>query len=175
MFGLFKKRKKPVGSVSLVFLQQRLERFADERLNRAMQNAWRRPYDSRTFFAISVFDGEGALLKFDKVSFGILHFDRRLHSRELGGRELPAWARHTAHSRLEYGCPGGVPAREMRNRMYAIMGKLCAELLTPQTSAIFFGEEGVFRPNTSQVVSLLRSAKSLDPNCVPAAAEPGAD
>src|SRR5580658_9226212 len=103
-----------------------------------MQSGWRRTYDDQKFFACSIFDGDGAVLKVGTFYVTMQHFDRRLESKELGDLELPKWAVHSAYSSVEYKCPEGVPEGEMRDKMYGFLVLLCAELLTENISCIFF-------------------------------------
>jgi hypothetical protein len=114
---LFRKKKPPVSGISILLLQKRLERYSTERVNEAMQRAWRKEYDPETFFALSIFDGEGATVKALGAFFGILHFDRWLTSKELGDLQLPAWAVHAGYSSLEYACHGGTILRFLPSRL----------------------------------------------------------
>jgi hypothetical protein len=161
--SFFKKKKPAVSGVSILLLQRPLERFSTERLNIAMQRGWRRQYDPQKFYALSIFDGEGATVKFESAFFTILHVDRWLDPQELGDRELPEWAIHSGHSRFEYKCPGGVPEGELRQKMYGFMGLLCAELITSQTVAIYFVEEHVLVQNNEALSKQLRSGEPLSP------------
>ena len=159
----FFKKKPTVSKVSILLLQKKLERYGSERLNTAMQRAWWKPYDEKTFFALSIFDGNGAMIKAFGRFFSMVHSERWLSSKELGDHELPSWAVHTGYSSLEYGCPGGVPPGEERGMLYGLLGLLRAELITPQTVGLFFTEERVFLKNTAELQKQLRSGKSLDP------------
>jgi hypothetical protein len=103
------KRKPEVSGVSVAILQKRLERYSDDRLNVAMSRALGRKHDERTFFALSIFDGDGAVIKIDRLIIGIQHFDRRIYGAYLGNNELPAWAEHSAHSVIEFRVPGRPP------------------------------------------------------------------
>ena len=164
MWDRFITKKKPaVSGICILLLQRPLERFTTERLNTAMQRGWRRQHDPQKFYALSIFDGEGATVKFEDLFFGILHVDRRLDPQELGDRELPEWAIHSAYSRFEYKCPGGVPEGEVRQKIYGFMGLLCAELITSQTVAIYFVEEHVLIQNNEVLSKKLRSGKPLNP------------
>jgi hypothetical protein len=159
-------RKKPtVPGISILFLQREIDRFSTDRLNAAMQRAWRKPYDPQNFYAVSL-DDEGAIIKAVGAYFPVLHFDHRITSKELDDLELPQWAIHNAHSSLEYGCPGGVPEGEVRNRMYAFLGLLCAELVSEKTRGILFTEERVLLQNTPALLRLLRSGQDLNPKSV---------
>jgi hypothetical protein len=158
---LFKKKNPPASGVSIVLLQKQLERFSTDRLNTAMQLGWRREHDKQRFFAVSIFDGEAALLKLGSAYFTLRHFDRQLNSNELGKVQLPGWAVHGAHSSVGYRCPGGVPRGELRDGMYRLLGLLCAELITPQTAGLFFPEERCLFENTSDLCERLRSGNSL--------------
>ena len=166
MDWLFWKKKPPVSGISIFLLQKRLERYSTERLNEAMQRVWRKEYDPEKFFALSIFDGEGATVKALGAFFGIRHFDRWLNSKELGDLELPAWAVHAGYSSLEYACPGGIPQGELRHKVYALMGLLCAELLSSETVGILFPEERVLVPNTSEFQKRVRSGLPLDPTLI---------
>jgi hypothetical protein len=162
MFDWFLKKKKlPVSGVSIVLLQQRLDRFSTERLNEAMQRSWRREYEPQKFFAVSIFDGEAAVLKVGSAFYFIRHFDRWLGPNELGDVELPPWAMHKAYSAIGYECPGGVPKGELRTKMYGFLGLLCAELLTTQTVGIFFSDEHLLFQNDPELCKRLRSGCPL--------------
>jgi hypothetical protein len=160
---LFSKKKLPVAGISILLLQQRLERFSTERLNAAMQRAWRQEYNPQTFFALSIFDGDGATIKVGKAYFTMMHFDHRLTSRELGELTLPDWAAHNAYSSLEYGCPGGVPIGDIRQHLYGFLALLCADLISDRTMGLFFTEEHVLLPTSPEICTMLRSGQNLDP------------
>jgi hypothetical protein len=118
--GLFHlKRKPPVAGISIALLQKCLERYSDERLNAAMAVAFGRPYDDKTFFAMNIFDGDGAVFKVDGFFIGLEHFDRRADGACFGDIELPEWAKHKAHSIIHYRCPGGLPEVELREKFTA--------------------------------------------------------
>jgi len=164
MWGtLFKKKTPKVSGIGIVFLQRPMDHFSTERLNEAMQKGWRKKYDEQKFYAVSIFDDEGAVIKFKNLYFTILHVDRWLDSKELGDHALPVWAIHGGHSRLEYKCPGGIPPGEVRWKMYGFMGLLCAKLLTPQTVGLFFTEERVLVQITPDLCNQLRSGRPLNP------------
>jgi hypothetical protein len=118
-----------VSGVSIIFLQRRLERFTTEQLSLAMKNGWRRDHDPVTFFATTLGDGEGAVIKFNGMLITMQYFDHRLPASLLGDQELPRWAIHQAYSSITYGCPGGIPVGEIRDQFYGFLGLLCAELL----------------------------------------------
>src|ERR1700688_4533783 len=130
-----------VSGVSIIFLQKRLERFTTERLSLAMKNGWRRDHDPVTFFATTVGDGEGAIVKFNGMFITVQHFDHRLGVALLGDQEFPRWAVHQAYSSVTYACPGGIPVEEVRDQFYGFLGLLCAELIDENTSGLFFTEE----------------------------------
>lgn len=160
---LFRKATPEVSGIAIAFLQKRLERFSNERLNAAMQRAWHRPYDEKTFFAVSIFGRDAATIKVGNVFLGILHYDHRITSKELGDVELPDWAIHNAYSQLECKCPGGIPKGATREEVYGFLTQFCAELASPETVAFFFTEERVLLPNNAAVASVFRSGKRLDP------------
>ncbi len=160
---LFKGKKPPVSGISIILLHRPLERYSTERLNSAMERAWRQKYDEQEFFALSIFEGGGAVLKVAGTFISILHYDQWVGSKELGDMEIPEWALHTGHSIVEYKCPGGVPEGEVRQTMYGFMGLLCAELLTPQTVAILFADEHVLVQNAPEISKRLRSGQPLNP------------
>jgi hypothetical protein len=159
------KKKPIVSGISILLLQREIDRFSTDTLNAAMQRAWRKPYDPHTFYATSL-DGEGAVIKAVGAYFSLLHFDHRLTSSDLGGTELPQWALHNAHTRVEYGCPGGVPESELRHRMYGFLGLLCAELVSDKTRGLFFSEERILLRNTPALLKLLRSGQDVNPNVI---------
>jgi hypothetical protein len=155
--------KKPVASgLTIMLLQHRLERFSTERLQVAMERGWRRQHDPVSFFATSL-DGEGAILKLGKMFITMLYSDRRVGKRELGFRELPLWADHSAHVAVMYKCPGGIPEGEMREQIYGLLGLLAAELLDKNVSAILFLDEQIVLPNTRGLGQSLRSGGPKNP------------
>lgn len=164
----FKKREPEPRRISVLLLQKRLERFSTERLNAAMQRGWHRDHDPQTFFARSIFDGDGGLLKVGTTYFTVRHFDRRLERNELGDFELPNWAEHSGYSSVEYKCRGGVPEGTEREKMYAFLGLLCTELLSENCSGLFFLEERVAVQNTATLSDRLRSAQPLNPHSLAA-------
>jgi hypothetical protein len=155
-------RPEPTG-ISILLLQKRLNRFSTEELNLAMQRGWRRDHDPQKFFASSIFDGDGAVLKVGTFFVTMRHFDRRLETN---------WALHSGYSSVEYNCPTGVPEGEQRDFMYGFLALLCAELLTDNSSSIFFLEERVAVPNDSQVRDRLRSGQPLNPHTLAAQLKP---
>jgi hypothetical protein len=118
---LFRKNKPEPTGVSILLLQKRLKRFSTEELNSAMQRGWRRAYDPQKFFASSIFDEDGAVLKVGTFYVTMQHFDRRLEAKQLGDLELPNWAVHSGYSSVEYKCPTGVPEGEQRDFMYGFL------------------------------------------------------
>jgi hypothetical protein len=165
LFKRAKPEREPTG-VSILLLQKRLERFSTEQLNVAMQRGWRRNYDSQAFFASSIFDGDGAVLKVGTFFVTMRHFDRRLEAKELGDLELPNWAVHSAYSSIEYKCPDGVPEGKLREQMYGFLALLCAELLTDNNSGIFFLEERVAISSDSSLRDKLRCGEPLNPHAL---------
>ena len=161
---LFRRDNPEPTGVSILLLQKRLKRFSTEELNVAMQRGWRRAYDSQAFFASSIFDGDGAVLKVGTFYVTMRHFERRLEAEELGDLELPNWAVHSGYSSIEYKWPGGVPEGEQRDFMYGFLALLCAELLTENSSGIFFLEDRVAIPHGSQFRERLRSGQPLNPH-----------
>ena len=164
----FRANKPEPTGISILLLQKRLNRFSTEELNLAMQRGWRRAYAPQKFFACSIFDGDGAVLKVGAFFVTMQHFDRRLETKQLGDLELPKWAAHSGYSSVEYKCPTGVPEGEQRDFMYGFLALLCAELLTDNSSSIFFLEERVAIPNDSQVRDRLRSGQPLNPHTLAA-------
>jgi hypothetical protein len=160
---LFRTNKPEPTGVSILLLQKRLKRFSTEELNSAIQRGWRRAYDPQEFFARSIFDGDGAVLKVGTFYVTMQHFDRRLEAKQLGDLELPNWAVHSGYSSVEYKCPTGVPEGEQRDFMYGFLALLCAELLTHNSSGVFFLEERVAVPNDSRSRDRLRSGQPLNP------------
>jgi hypothetical protein len=160
--SLFRKTK-PVSGLTIMLLQRRIERYSDERLNLAMQRAWQRSYNEKSFFAISMFDGDGAVIRAGRVFMMMQHHQRRIGDTELGEQELPDWAEHSAHSVLSCKCPGGFPERQQREFVYGVLGRLCAELMDANISGLLFLDEGVLVPNTALVLQRLRLTKDIDP------------
>jgi hypothetical protein len=160
---LRKPPKTEVSGVTIIFLQKRLERFTTEQLSLAMQRGWRREHNPGTFFAISLGDGEGAVIKFNAMFITMQHFDHRLDSSVLGDQHLPVWATHSAYSTLTYACPGGIPVAETRNEFYAFLGLLCSELLSDNVLGLLFKDESVLVRNSIALEQELRSGNSLNP------------
>jgi hypothetical protein len=96
------------------------------------------------------------------------HFDRRLERKELGDMELPNWAVHSAYSSVEYKCHGGVPEGDERDKMYGFLSLVCAELLSENSSGVFFPEERVAIPNCAGLRDRLRSGQTLNPRALAA-------
>jgi hypothetical protein len=157
------KRKPEVSGVSVAILQKRLERYSDDRLNVAMSRALGRKHDERTFFALSIFDGDGAVIKIDRLIIGIQHFDRRIDGAYLGNNELPAWAEHSAHSVIEFKCPGGLPEADGREAVYGLLGLICVELVDANVTGLVFVNENVIAPNSPATLQGLRSYRPLNP------------
>ncbi|MEO6964515.1 MAG: hypothetical protein ABI076_01290 [Acidobacteriaceae bacterium] len=158
----FLEKQLDTSGVSVLLLQRKLERFSTERLQRAMELGWRREHNAQTFFAKNLSD-EGAVIKLGQMFITMLYCDRRLGSKELGDTELPTWAYHTAHSSLEYKCPGGIPEGELRDQFHGFLGLLVAELLDENVTSLFFVEECVLVPNCVELVQELRSGESQNP------------
>jgi hypothetical protein len=55
----------------------------------------------RTFFATSVGDGEGAIIKFNNMFITVEHVDRRIDGQQLGNQARPRWA---THKRIFFDC-----------------------------------------------------------------------
>jgi hypothetical protein len=152
-----------VAGVSIVLLQKRLERFTTGRLSVAMKQGWRREHDPVTFFATTLSDGEGAVIKLNGMFLTMQHFDRRLDSSLLGHQHLPTWATHAAYSSISYACAGGIPVGDTRDQFYGFLGLFCAELLTDNVTGLFFTEEHVLVPNTGALLRELRSGNNINP------------
>jgi hypothetical protein len=161
--SIFRKRSPEVSGISILFLQKKLERFTDDQLSQAMQRAWRKPYDSTKFFGISMFDGEGGLLKYNAMFFTMQHFDRRVDAAVLSDAEMPSWASHNAYTLFGYSCPGGIPEGETRDKLNYLLGLFCIELLGENTQALLFREEGVVLRYDLWLQQELRSRKGWDP------------
>jgi hypothetical protein len=164
--GIFKhffgKRPPPATGISIILLQRRVEAFSTERLQAAMERGWRRKHDPVTFFATNL-DNEGAVLKLGKMFVTMLFEDRRVGMDDLGTTELPSWAAHAAHASLSYKCPGGVPAGEVREKLYAWLALIAAELLDANISGLLFVEERILVPNRPGLAAALRSGQPLNP------------
>ncbi len=133
-----------------------------------MQQAWNRPFDEQAFYAVDM-DGEGFLFKFDGAFFTGLHHDRHLDSKEVGKRQIPEWAKHSAFSKLSVKFPGGIPD-DMSESIYRFIGRLVARLISPNTVGVFFEEAQIFVPNTEALVMTLKTGKNLTPSTLPGAA-----
>lgn len=163
-----KSAERAVSGVSIIFLQERFESFTTERLSQAMKKGWRRDLDPVKFFATSVSDGEGAVIKLNEMFITMQFFDRRLDTSALGGQELPQWASHRAHSSITYACPGGIPVGEIRDQFYSLLGLLCAELIDENIVGLLFTEEQVLIRSQSALVQELRSGSSINPTLLAA-------
>ena len=83
-----------------------------------------------SFFATNL-DDEGAVLKLGKMFITMLFSDRRVGRDELGAKELPHWAEHSAHASLSYKCPVGYPPE--RNGTSFMLFWVC---LLPNSSTV---------------------------------------
>jgi hypothetical protein len=128
-----------------------------------MERGWRREHDPVEFFATTLGDGEGAVIKFNGMFITMQHFDHRLDTSALGDQELPKWAIYGAHSSLTYACPGGIPVGETRDQFYCFLGLLCAELLSENVLGLLFTEERALIRNHPLLVQELRSGNSVNP------------
>ena len=153
-----------VSGFSVVLLQRRYEGFTTARLTQAMKNGWRRDLDPVTFFATSLDNNEGAVLKLGAMFITMQFFDHWLAASALGEQELPHWALHQAHSSITYACPGGIPAGEVRDQIYGLLGLLCAELIDGNVAGLLFTEEQVLLRNQPAFVQELRSGNNINPN-----------
>lgn len=160
------RRQPQVAGVEVAILQKRLERYSTERLNAALSRALRREYDPKTFFALSIFDGDGAVIKIDRLIIGVLHYDRRIDGKSLGDRELPTWAYHSAHSVIEFKCPGGLPNGSERETVYGLLGLLCTELMDANVTGLVFINEQIIVPNNLSTLQGLRSYRPLNPRAL---------
>jgi hypothetical protein len=158
-----KSAEGEVSGVSIIFLQKRFESFTTGQLTQAMKNGWRRDPDPVTFFATSVGDGEGAVIKLGGMFITMQFFDHRLDASALGSQELPQWAFHQAYSAITYACPGGIPVGEVRDQFYGLLGLLCAELIDENVLGLFFTEEQVMLRNQPSLVQELRSGNNISP------------
>jgi hypothetical protein len=158
----FGKRTPAATGITILLLQRRMESFSTERLQAAMESGWRRKHDPVSFFATNL-DDEGAVLKLGQMFITMLFSDRRVGTDELGAKQLPHWAEHSAHASLSYKCPGGVPAGEERDKLYALLGLLAAELLDSNVSGLLFVEEQILIPNTPELSANLRSGSPQNP------------
>jgi len=166
LMNLFRRTteaKEPVGGITLYFLQEKLQRFTDQELSLAMQRGWRRKYDETNFYGLSTFDGEGGLLKMDAMIFTMQHFDRRVDLSKFRKIELPVWASHSAYTSFGYGCPGGIPPGEFRDKFTGFLGLFCSALLSENTKALFFVEDAVLLRYTNELKEKLRSGKNFNP------------
>jgi hypothetical protein len=167
--NFFRKPTPRVSGISILFLQERLERFTDEQLSLAMQRGWRKAYDPTNFYGMSTFDGEGGLLKYNAMFFTLQHFERRVDAASFGDSEIPRWAVHNAHSSFGYACPGGIPEGEIRDKMFCFLGLFCVELLGDNTQALLFREDRVVVRYDAWLVHELRSWKTWNPRQLSAA------
>ena len=148
--------------ITIILLQRRMESFSTERLQAAMESGWRRKHDPVSFFATNLND-EGAVVKLGKMFITMLFSDRRVGTDELGAKELPRWAEHSAHASLSYKCPGGIPAGKEPDKLYALLGLLAAELLDSNSSGLLFVDEQILVPNSPARATNLRSGYPLNP------------
>lgn len=158
----FEKRPPAATGITIILLQRRIEAFSTERLQAAMERGWRRKHHPVSFFATNL-DDEGAVLKLGKMFITMLFSDRRVGADELGTKELPHWAEHSAHASLSYKCPGGIAAGKERDKLYALLGLLAAELLDGNVSGLLFVDEQILVPNTPELATSLRSGYPQNP------------
>ncbi len=161
--NLLRSAESDVSGVSIVLLQKRFENFTTEQLSYAMRNGWRRDHDPVTFFATSLGDGEGAVIKFNGMFITMRYFDHRLDTSALGEQELPQWAVHRAYLSITYACPGGIPMGEIRDQFYGFLGLLCAELINENVLGLLFTEEQVLIRCQASLVQELRSGSNINP------------
>ena len=159
----FRKAAPEVSGISVFFLQKRLERFTSDQLSLAMQRGRHKPYDATNFYGMSTFDGEGGLLKYNAMFFTFQHFDRRVDTASFGDNEIPQWAAHNAYTSFGYACPGGIPEGDLRDKMFCLLGLICAELLGHNTRALLFVEDRVMIPYDAWLVNEFRQGKKWNP------------
>jgi hypothetical protein len=155
-------KRTPATGITIILLQRRMEPFSTERLQAAMENGWRRKHHPVSFFATNLHD-EGAVLKLGEMFITMLFSDRRVGTGELGAKELPHWAEHSAYASLSYKCPGGIPAGNERDKLYSLLGLLAVELLDSNVSGLLFVDEQILIPNTPDLSANLRSGHPQNP------------
>jgi hypothetical protein len=128
-----------------------------------MKHGWRREHDPVTFFATSLDDGEGAVIKLNGMFITMQHFDHRMDTSVLLDQTLPIWAAHGGYSSITDACLGGIPVGETRDQFYGFLGLLCAELLSENVLGLLFTEEQVLVRNSTSLVQELRSGNSVNP------------
>jgi hypothetical protein len=161
-----KHEPHPHPGLNVCLLQKKLQRYSTEQLNAAMQTAWNRPYESLTFFGMSL-DNEHGLIKFNDFYIPIFFQDRRLDSGELDGLQLPSWTHHNAFCRISF-IPGGegLPTIEERHRFTGFISLLCLELANEMTTSFYFMEDRVFVAKELLTKDAIFKCSSFDPRLV---------
>jgi hypothetical protein len=156
-----RKRRRTTG-VCIFLAQRHLQRFTDAQLDRAMQDAWHKEYDSEQFFSVAIPQEHGAIIHAFGAEIAVRHFDYPLDWKRLGDGPLPFWAEHKAFTVLDYKCPEE-PDDAGRLRLYRGLGMLAAELASEDTAAFLFPLEQVLLPNSVDVLAALRARGPLSP------------
>lgn len=149
--------------VQLVLLQRQLERFTNDRLDRAMQDAWHRAYDPKQFFSVALPQGHGATIHAFGAQIAVRHREYPAAWKRPGDGSLPFWAEHSTHTVLEYCCDEGEPDEVQRRQMYRGLGMLAAELASERTAGFFFPIEAVLIPHSEAVIQAFRARGPLNP------------
>ena len=160
--GSLWKKVPAVSGITVILLQRRIQPFSTDQLQAAMERGWKRKHHPVSFFAVNL-DDEGAVVKLGKMFITMLFSDRRVATGELGAKELPAWAEHSAHVTLSYKCPGGIPDGQDRDKLYALLGLLAAELLDRNVVGLLYVDEQILVPNTPELSVSLRSGHPHSP------------
>ncbi len=160
--AVFQKTKRPESDgIEISLLQRSPERYSRERLQAAMQRAWKRKIDPQTFLAVTT--QGGALLKVDSAYITMLHTQDRLEADEYIAGSMPGWAGHNGTARIGYKAVGGIAPGAERENLYGFLGLFCAEVLDKNIAGIYFLDERVFVPNHPLVVERLRTGTPYHP------------
>ena len=161
----FKKTEKEMAALpglNVCILQHKLERYSSDRLNSAIQAAWYRPYDSSSFFGMSL-DDEHGLIKAMGMFIPVYYRDRRLDDSDLKGLAIPTWADHSAFCQISFVTGDGLTTLEDRHKFTGVVALLCLELSNDATTSFFFEEDAAFIPKDRLTKQAIFEYKSFDP------------
>jgi hypothetical protein len=158
-----KKEEEPaLPGLNVCILQRKLERYSSDRINAAMQAAWHRPYDSSSFFGMSL-DDEHGLIKAMGMFIPVYYRDRRLDDSDLKGLAIPTWADHAAFCQISFVTGDGLTTLEERHKFTGVVALLCLELSNDATTTFFFTEDAAFIPKDRLTKQVIFECESFDP------------
>ena len=156
------KKRHSTEGVRLILLQRRAERFSADRLDKAMQQAWKKEYDPQEFFAVAIPHDDGGILHAYGAEIVIRYRDYAIDWKQLGRDAMPFWAEHTAHTMVDYRCAKR-PTTDTRRQMYRGLAMLACELASLHTVGFCFPHEQVLLPHSVEVLAAFRTRGPLDP------------